>query len=180
MTVTRTPQQNGVAKRKNQTIDEMARSMLNDKKFPNDYWAKAMAIDVHMLNISPTKAMRNITTYEAWFYREPTVSHLKVFECIAYGLIDESDQGKMNKKSEKCIFIGYSIERKGYQLYNLEKNKLISRRNVAFNESCYWNWDEKSMNEKVKNTSQGVNFDPLLSKRPLLMMIHHHHERYAL
>ena len=167
MNIRRTPQQNGIAERKNQTIDEMARSMLNDEKLPNDYWAKAMAIAVHMLNISPTKVMRKITTYEAWFYRAPNVSHLKVFGCIAYGLIDESDQGRMDKKSEKCIFIGYSIERKGYQLYNPETKNLISRRNVAFNESCFWNWDEKSMNEKVKNTSQVVNFDPLFIHRDL-------------
>ena len=69
LTVRRTPQQNCIRKRKNQTIVEMTRSMLNDKKLLNDYWAEAVAISVHILNISPTKAVRIITPYEAWFHR---------------------------------------------------------------------------------------------------------------
>ena len=47
----------------------MTRSMLNDKKLLNDYWAEAVAIAVHILNISPTKGVRIITSYEAWFHR---------------------------------------------------------------------------------------------------------------
>ena len=70
----------------------------------------------------------------------------------------------MDKKSEKCIFIGYSNEIKGYRLYNLGIKKLIIRRAAIFHESSYWNWDESSMNEKAKNTCQGVKFDPLSSK----------------
>ena len=67
--IRRTPQQNGITTRKNQTIVEMTRSMLNDKKLLNDYLAEAVAIAVHILNISPTKAVRIITSYEAWFHR---------------------------------------------------------------------------------------------------------------
>ena len=59
-------------------------------------------------------------------------SHLKVFGCIAYALIDESNEGKMDKKSEKCIFIGYGNESKGYRLYNPKTKKLIVRRDVFF------------------------------------------------
>ena len=47
----------------------MTRSRLNDKKLLNDYWVEAMAIAVHILNISPTKAVRIITSYAAWFHR---------------------------------------------------------------------------------------------------------------
>ena len=85
--------------------------MLDDKKLPNDYWAEAVAVVGHILNISPIKAMKNITPYEAWFHRKPNVSHLKVFGCISYALIDENDRDKMDEKSEKCIFMGYSNER---------------------------------------------------------------------
>ena len=53
-----------------------------------------------------------------------------MFGCIAYALIDENDRDKMDKKSEKSIFTGYSNERKGYQLYNLETKKLMIRRDV--------------------------------------------------
>ena len=41
---------------------------------------------------------------------------------------------------------------------------MIVRRDVVFDELSYWNWDESYLMEKVKNTSQGVNFDIKLSK----------------
>ncbi|XP_022849751.1 uncharacterized protein LOC111371808 [Olea europaea var. sylvestris] len=65
LTVSRTPQQNGVAERKNRTIVEMARSMLKGKGLPNLYWAEAVNTAVYILNRSPTKAVRNKTPYEA-------------------------------------------------------------------------------------------------------------------
>lgn len=92
--------------------------MLSEKRLPNDFWAEAVATSVFLLNISLTKAMRNMTPYEAWWNRKPNVSRLKVFGSIAYSLIDSSDRSKLDKKSEKCIFVGYNDERKGYRLYN--------------------------------------------------------------
>ena len=41
-----------------------------------------------------------------------------------------------------------------------------TRTDGVFCESSHWNWDENSINEKLKNTSQGVNFDPLSSREP--------------
>eukprot|EP01018_Ginkgo_biloba_P027772 Gb_16799 [translate_table: standard] len=66
-----TPQQNGVAERKNRTIMEMARSMLKSKNLPNDYWAEV----VYILNHSPTKLVKNITPKEAWSGHKPSVAH---------------------------------------------------------------------------------------------------------
>ena len=82
--------------------------------------AEVVAVVVHILNNSPTKARRNITPYESWFHRKPNVIHLKVFGCTTSTLIDENGRGKMDKKSEKCIFIDDNNESKGYQLYNPE------------------------------------------------------------
>ncbi|GKD32561.1 putative ribonuclease H-like domain-containing protein, partial [Tanacetum coccineum] len=39
--VARTPQQNGVAERKNRTLIEAARTMLADSKLPTTFWAEA-------------------------------------------------------------------------------------------------------------------------------------------
>ena len=50
--------------------------MLHDKKLPNDYQTEAVVAAIHILNISPTKAVRNFTPYEVWFCNKPNVSHL--------------------------------------------------------------------------------------------------------
>lgn len=67
----RTPQQNGVAERKNRTVVEMARSMMTACNLPKKLWAEAVATAVYLLNISPTKAVMNQTPYEAWKGRKP-------------------------------------------------------------------------------------------------------------
>ena len=65
----------------------MARSLLKEKDLPIYFWAEAIATSVHLLNISPTKAVQNITPFEAWKGMKPSASYLKVFGCIAYSMI---------------------------------------------------------------------------------------------
>ncbi|KAM1179120.1 hypothetical protein ACFX1X_018618 [Malus domestica] len=57
LTVPRSPQQNGVAERKNRTILDMARSMLKSKRLPKELWAKVVAYAVYLSNRSPTRSM---------------------------------------------------------------------------------------------------------------------------
>ena len=114
LTVRHTPQQNGVAERKNRTIVEMARSMLQHKNLPKNLCAEAVSTAVYILNCSPTKAVLNMTPYEAWFNRKPTVNHFKVFGCVAYSHIPKENREKLDEKGEKCIFVGYSDQSKGY------------------------------------------------------------------
>ncbi|KAL4318116.1 hypothetical protein GQ457_18G020990 [Hibiscus cannabinus] len=69
LTTPYTPEQNGVAERKNRTVVEMARSMLQEKGLPNHFWGEAVATTVYILNISPTRAVPNQTPYEVWTCR---------------------------------------------------------------------------------------------------------------
>ncbi|RVW37270.1 Retrovirus-related Pol polyprotein from transposon TNT 1-94 [Vitis vinifera] len=131
---------NGVAERKNRTVVEMARSMMKAKNLSNHFWAEGVATAVYLLNISPTKAVLNRTPYEAWYGRKPWVSHLKVFDSVAYTLIDSHNRSKLDEKSIKCIFIGYCSQSKGYKLYNPVSGKIIVSRNVVFDEKASWTW----------------------------------------
>ncbi|XP_057418038.1 uncharacterized protein LOC130712217 [Lotus japonicus] len=65
LTIRYTPQQNGVAERKNRTTVEMARSMLKGKELPNKFWAEAVSSAAYILNRSHTKAVQNKTPFEA-------------------------------------------------------------------------------------------------------------------
>ncbi|CAL8993586.1 unnamed protein product [Prunus brigantina] len=63
LTMAYSPQQNGVAERKNRTVVEMAKSMLHEKGVPYEFWAEAINTAVYLLNRCPTKAL-NKTTLE--------------------------------------------------------------------------------------------------------------------
>ena len=79
-----TPQQNGIAERKNRTIMEMARSMMKAKHLSNKYWAEAVSCATYIMNRCPTKSVKNIIPEEAWSGRKHSVSHMRVFGCVAY------------------------------------------------------------------------------------------------
>ena len=67
LTVGYTPQQNGVAERKNRTIVDMGKSMLHEKCLPKLFWGEAVNTAVYLMNRSPTKSLHNMTQWEAWW-----------------------------------------------------------------------------------------------------------------
>ena len=93
-----TPQQNDIAERKNRTIMEMARSMLAAKHLPNEYWGEAITTAVYIMNHCPTKSVKNKAPQEAWTGMNHSVSHLKVFCCVAYAHVPDELRRKLDKK----------------------------------------------------------------------------------
>nr|GEW52835.1 zinc finger, CCHC-type [Tanacetum cinerariifolium] len=66
-----TPQQNGVAKRKNKALKEMVNSMLSYSGLSEGFCGEAMLMACYLLNKVPNK--RNKTTpYELWYKKRPT------------------------------------------------------------------------------------------------------------
>ncbi|KAK2411591.1 putative mitochondrial protein [Trifolium repens] len=151
LTVPRSPQQNGVAERKNRTILEMARSMLKSKRLPKELWAEAVACAVYLSNRSPTRSVLGKTPQEACSGRKPGISHLRVFGSIAHAHVPDEKRSKLDDKSEKYIFIGYNNNSKGYKLYNPDTGKTIISRNVIFDEEGEWNW---------RSSNENYNFFP--------------------
>nr|GEW20573.1 putative ribonuclease H-like domain-containing protein [Tanacetum cinerariifolium] len=75
----RTPQQNEVAKRKNKTLIEAARSMLADSKLPTMFWIEAVSTACYVLNKVSIINPHNKTPYELLSGKVPNIQHLKPF-----------------------------------------------------------------------------------------------------
>ena len=121
VSVPHSPEQNGVAERMNHTSMESARSMLS-------YWAEAVATAAYIRNRMPTAGFKEEQTpYERWYGKRPNVSHLKVFGCMAFAHIPDAHRQKLDKKSEKLQFVGYSIQSKGYRLFDEKSQKVVIR-----------------------------------------------------
>jgi len=127
----------------------MVRSMLKAKHLPNEYWAEAANCAVYILNRCPTKAVMNKVPEEAWSGRKQRGTHMRVFGWLAYAHIPEKLRKKLDSKGEKCIFLGYCEESKGYRLYKPSTKKFMISRDVQFIEEEAWDGSiEKTVNLK--------------------------------
>ena len=83
-TVPYTPQQNGVAKRKNHTLKELANCMIQSKGLSLQYLAEAINCANYIVNHTPTKVLQGRTLEEAWIKIKPDISHFCVLGCEAW------------------------------------------------------------------------------------------------
>ncbi|MCO5608558.1 hypothetical protein L7F22_062769 [Adiantum nelumboides] len=114
---------------------EMARAMLAHASLPRSYWAKACNTAVYIQNRSPTHALQNMTPFQAYYGRKPTVSHFRVFGCSAFVHIPKEKRQKLDFKSKKLLFLGYLAESDAYRLYDPDTRTTTVSRDVVFDES---------------------------------------------
>ena len=124
-----TPHLNGVSKRRNRTLLDMVRSMMGFASLLESFWGYALETACLLLNNVPSKPV-NKTPYEIWTGRKPTFSHLRVWGCPTYVMHLEID--KLGPRSDKCLFISYPKESKGYYFYLPEEQKLFIRLRAIF------------------------------------------------
>ena len=122
------------SKEKQAYATEVARALMAKKNMPKHFWSEAVHIAVYIMNITPTAVVHGMTPEERFTGKKPDVSHLKVFGCIAYVHVPDELRKKLEPKAEKCIFIGYSLEQKGYRCYNPVKSEFRVSRDVIFDE----------------------------------------------
>ncbi|GKD85519.1 putative ribonuclease H-like domain-containing protein [Tanacetum coccineum] len=131
----RTPQQNGVAERKNRTLIEAARTMLADSFLPTMFWTKAVATACYVLNSVLVTNPHNKTPYELLTGIVPTISYLKPFGCHVTILNTIDQLGKFDGKSDEGFLVGYSTQGKAYRVYNLASKRAEETMNVKFLEN---------------------------------------------
>nr|GEW08896.1 retrovirus-related Pol polyprotein from transposon TNT 1-94 [Tanacetum cinerariifolium] len=104
-TVPRTPQQNGVVKRRNRTLVEAARTMLIFSKAPMFLWAEAMATACYNQNCSLIHTRHHKTPYELVHDKKPDLTFFRVFGALCYPTNDSKYLGKLQPTADTEIFI---------------------------------------------------------------------------
>ena len=90
----------------------------------------------YIQNKSLHKALDEITPFEAWCGRKPSVKHFKVFGCTAWARIPPQKRKALELQRKLCIFVGYPDNLKAYKLMDLETHKIIYKRSVHFEKNC--------------------------------------------
>ncbi|GJU87414.1 putative ribonuclease H-like domain-containing protein [Tanacetum coccineum] len=169
--VARTPQQNGVAERKNRTLIEAARTMLADSKLPTSFWAEEFNTACYVQNRVLVTKPHNKTPYELFLGRKPALGFMRPFGCPVIILNTINHLGKFDGKADEGFFIGYSINSKAFRVFNSRTRIVEENLHVQFSENIpniagsrpNWLFDidalTKSMNYKpviAGNQSNGI------------------------
>nr|GEV91113.1 retrovirus-related Pol polyprotein from transposon TNT 1-94 [Tanacetum cinerariifolium] len=138
--VPRTPQQNGIAERKNRTLIEAARTMLADSLLPIPFWAKTVNTACYVQNRVLVSKPHNKTPYELLHGRTPNIGFMRPFGCPVTILNTLDPLGKFKGKVDEGFMVGYSVNSKAFRVFNsrtrivqetLHVNFLENKPNIA-------------------------------------------------
>ncbi|KAJ9697292.1 hypothetical protein PVL29_009194 [Vitis rotundifolia] len=111
-----TPQQNGVAERRNRTLLDMVRCMLSNSSLPEFLWGEALRTAAYILNQVPSKSVPK-TPYELWSGKKPSLHHFHVWGCKAEVRPYNPQSKKLDPKTISGFFVGYCIGSRGSRFY---------------------------------------------------------------
>lgn len=126
-------QQNGKAERKHQHIVNVGLTLLAQAQMPLKFWWDAFSAAVYLINrlVSPTTAHNS--PYYLLYNSMPDYKFLKVFGCSCFPFLKPYNRHKLEFRSSKCLFLGYSLHHKGYKCLHPSGRMYISD-SVIFNE----------------------------------------------
>ncbi|GJR66052.1 retrovirus-related pol polyprotein from transposon TNT 1-94 [Tanacetum coccineum] len=127
--------QMGKSKRKNRTLQEMSRTMLNEQSIPQKFWCNAVDTSTYILNRILIRPILGKTPYEIFRGRKPSLEYFKVFGSKCFILNTKDYLTKFDPKSYEGVFLGYSQNSKAYVVLNKHTMKVEESLNVTFDES---------------------------------------------
>ncbi|GJX11159.1 retrovirus-related pol polyprotein from transposon TNT 1-94, partial [Tanacetum coccineum] len=133
--VAKTPQQNGVAERRNRTLIEAARTMLADSKLPTTFWAEAVSTACYVQNRVLVVKPHNKTPYELFRGFKLALSFMRPFGCHVTILNTLDNLGKFDGKSDEGFFVGYSLSSKAFRVYNTRTRRVEENLHIGFLEN---------------------------------------------
>ncbi|GKD66043.1 putative RNA-directed DNA polymerase, eukaryota, reverse transcriptase zinc-binding domain protein [Tanacetum coccineum] len=134
--VSRTPQRTKVAKKKNRTLIEAAKTMLADSKLPTTFWAEVVNTACYVQNRVLVIKPHNKTSYELFLGRKPALSFMRPFGCPITILNTIDHLGKFDGNSDEGFFVRYSTNSKAFIVFNsrtriVEENLHVQFRNQS-------------------------------------------------
>nr|GEU71971.1 uncharacterized mitochondrial protein AtMg00810-like [Tanacetum cinerariifolium] len=162
--VPRTPQQNGIAERKNRTLIEAARTMLADSLLPIPFWAEAVNTACYVQNRVLVTKPHNKTPYERLHSRTPSIGFIRPFGCPVTILNTLDSLGKFEGKVDEGFLVGYSVSSKAFRVFNsrtrivhetLHVNFLENMPNIA-GSGPTWLFD-------IDSLTRTMNYQPVIA-----------------
>nr|ABA98512.1 retrotransposon protein, putative, Ty1-copia subclass [Oryza sativa Japonica Group] len=135
LSATYSPQQNGVVERKNRTLIEMVRTILDEYGVSDSFWAEAINIAYHATNRLYLHRLLKKTSYELIVGRKPNVAYFRVFGCKCYIYRKGVRLTKFETRCDEGFLLGYASNSKAYHVYNKNKGIVEETADVQFDET---------------------------------------------
>ncbi|RVW84526.1 Retrovirus-related Pol polyprotein from transposon TNT 1-94 [Vitis vinifera] len=163
-TCSNTPQQNGVAERKNRHLLEVVRASLIATKTPISYWGEAITSAAYLINRVPSSSINFQTPLQALTNAvvAPTVPNLppRVFGCVAFVHLHKHQRTKLTSHALQCVFVGYALHKKGYRCYHPPTRQMYITMDVVFHEDSMYFSSESELQGTIPNSVQEALADP--------------------
>ena len=161
-----TPEQNGVAERKNRHLLETARAMMFYMQIPKYLWGDAILTASYLINRMPTKILNYITPLQSFkkFFPDSRIHSdlpLKIFGCTAYVHISKRCRSKLDPRAEKCVFLGYPPNKKGYKCFNPFTKRVYITMDVLFVENIPYFSQNLIQGENLVESNFWETIEPL-------------------
>jgi transposase InsO family protein len=130
-----TPQQNGIVERKNRTLIEAARTMLDEYKVSDQFWVEAINRACHAINRLYLHKILNKTAYELLLGKKPNMSYFRVFGSKCFILNKKPKNSKFAPKVGEGFLLGYASNAHGYHVFNKTSSCVEIACDVTFDES---------------------------------------------
>jgi hypothetical protein len=121
--------------RKNRTLVEMARMMLDEHRTPRRFWADAISSTYYISNRIFLHSILHLTPFELCFDRKPSASHFRSFGCKC-SILKCGNLDKFESRSFDGTLLGYTPHGRSYRVYNFETNTVVESCDVTFDETA--------------------------------------------
>jgi hypothetical protein len=133
-----THQQNSSVKRKHRHIVEMGLSLLAHAAMPLKFWDEVFSTAAYLINQLPSRVLDFTSPFEKLFDTTPNYSWLKVFGCACWPHLRPYNTRKLEFRSKRRIFLGYSPNyHKGYRCLDVATGHIYISRDVVFDENVF-------------------------------------------
>ena len=156
------PEQNGVAERKNRTLKEMMNAMLISSGLPQNMWGEALLSANYVLNKLPHKK-RDKPPYELWKGHRPSYKFLRVWGCLAKVLVSLPKRTRIGPKTVDCVFIGYAQNSSAYRFLvhksdnpDVHADTIIEAREASFFEEIFPRKSSVTVETEESNSEENV------------------------
>jgi hypothetical protein len=130
-----TPQQNGVVERKNRTLLDMARTMLDEYKTPDRFWAEAINTTCYSINRLYLHRILKKTSYELLTGKSPMFHILESLVANALFLLKEVEKSKFAPKAVEGFLLGYDSNTRAYVIFNKSTGLVEVSCDIVFDET---------------------------------------------